>query len=103
MNYEGTTQDFINSTAPETNTWVKTLLTDSTLIAQNDNLLATVDDIKSEWQENVQDATDGIQKDINQAYDDYQKEKHDAIDDINDFFKDYSMVPMVKIGFMYRF
>lgn len=101
LNYEGTTQDFINSTASETNTWVKTLLTDSTL--QNDNLLATVDDIKSEWQENVQDATDGIQKDINQAYDDYQKEKHDAIDDINDFFKDYSMVPMVKIGFMYRF
>jgi hypothetical protein len=101
LDYDGTTQDYVNDT--NTNGWVKTLLTDSTLVAQNDNLLATVDDIKSEWQENVQTATDGIQADINQAYDDYQKEKHDAIDDINDFFKDYSMVPMVKIGFMYRF
>ena len=49
------------------------------------------------------DATDGIQKDINQAWDDYEKSKSDAIHDINKFFDDYGIIPMFKIGFMYRF
>ena len=67
------------------------------------NLKDSIDDIKSEWNKISDNATDGIQNDINQAWDDYEKSKHDAIDDINDFLDDYGIIPMVKIGFMYRF
>ena len=64
---------------------------------------ATIKDIKKEWEKESGKATSGIQKDIDKAWDDYEKNKKDAIEDINDFLKDYGIVPMVKIGFMYRF
>ena len=63
----------------------------------------TVNDIKSKWETNAADITQGIQHDINKAWDDYNKAKHDAIDDANDFLKKYGMFPMVKFGFMFRF
>lgn len=72
--------------------WINDLPADS-------DLKKTLDEIKSGWQ----DGTSKIQKDINKIYDDYDKNKTDAIKDANKFLKDYGMMPMVKIGFMYRF
>lgn len=87
--------DFLNddSTAP----WITTLLSEDT------ELTDTVNGIKNEWKENVGDATAGIQKDIDDAWADYNDEKEKTIKDVNDFLEDYGMIPMVKIGFMYRF
>lgn len=100
IEYSDLGDDIINylngdSTAP----WINTLLTNNA----GDDLEQTISDVKAEWQDNAADATDGIQKKIDQAWEDYEKEKNDAIKDANDFFKDYHMVPMVKLGFMYRF
>ena len=43
------------------------------------------------------------QKDIDDAWADYNDEKEKTIKDVNDFLDDYGMIPMIKIGFMYRF
>jgi hypothetical protein len=35
--------------------------------------------------------------------DDYTQLRQDAADDVNDFLKDLKFVPMIRLGFMYRF
>lgn len=84
-----------DSTAP----WINELLNNY----GNEDLANTLENIKDDWKTNAQDATSGIQKDIDDIWADYDKDKKDALDDINDFLQKYNMVPMIKIGFMYRF
>lgn len=78
--------------------WINTLVS-----MGDDDLAETITEIKSKWQESVADATSGIQNDVHDAWQDYSDKKQETIDDINDFLKDYGMVPTIKIGFMYRF
>ena len=63
----------------------------------------TIDEIRGEWAKVGEDVKGGIQKDVNDVWADYDKAKKDAIKDANDFLDDYGIMPMVKIGFMYRF
>ena len=86
------------STGANTKTWISTLVSSA-----GDDLAETITEIKSKWQESVADATSGIQNDVHDAWQDYSDKKQETIDDINDFLKDYGMVPTIKIGFMYRF
>lgn len=98
--------DFLNDdtynesthTGDNTAPWISTLISGS-----GTDLSETIAAVKEEWETNVSGATSGIQHDIDQAWDDYNKNKNDAIKDINDFLDDYGMMPMVKLGFMYRF
>ncbi|MBR3511239.1 MAG: hypothetical protein IKN73_04230 [Alphaproteobacteria bacterium] len=83
----------------ETAPWIKTLITNY----GSKELTKTINDIKKEWNTESDKAKKGIQRDIDKAWEDYEKDKKDAIKDINDFLEDYGMVPMFKIGFMYRF
>jgi len=83
------------STAP----WISELLNNYA----DEDLAKTVENIKDDWKSDSQEAVSGIQKDIDDIWDDYNKDKKDALDDVNDFLQKYNMVPMIKIGFMYRF
>jgi hypothetical protein len=44
-----------------------------------------------------------IQDSIDEFWDEYNQSKADALQDMNDNLKDFKFMPMVKIGFMYRF
>lgn len=82
--------------------WVKNLADQAG--TTNSNVLAeTIDEIRGEWAKVGEDVKGGIQKDVNDVWADYDKAKKDAIKDANDFLDDYGIMPMVKIGFMYRF
>ena len=61
-------------------------------------LTEAIADIKTKWHEEG-----GIKDDINDAWNKYDREKQRSIKDINKFLDDYSIMPMIKIGFMYRF
>ena len=103
INYTDLGSDIVNFLNDEgTAPWIDTLLDTAGDYADTE-LNDAITDIKQEWKTNVAEATDGIQQDVNRAWQDYDDAKHDAIDDINDFLHDYGMVPIVKIGFMYRF
>lgn len=62
------------------------------------SLTEAIADIKTKWHEEG-----GIKDDINDAWNKYDREKQRSIKDINKFLDDYSIMPMIKIGFMYRF
>ena len=79
--------------------WIQTLIDEN----PDSNLEDTIADVKAHWNEVSAGASTTVQQDIDKVWDDYQESKHDAIDDINKILKDIGIVPMVKIGFMYRF
>jgi len=79
--------------------WIDTLIADN----GGSDLEDTIADVKQNWNQISGTATTTVQQDIDELWDDYQESKHDTIDDINKILKDIGVVPMVKIGFMYRF
>ena len=94
--------NFLNDDTPtgeNTEPWITNLIQDHATT----ELAETIDNVKQEWQDNYEDATAGVQADVDRIWNDYNEHKQDTIDDINDFFKKYHMIPMIKLGFMYRF
>ena len=96
---------FWNNTDPGTPNpkWIDALLNKSDEVIAKYGYIDTplteaIDDIKDKWHKEG-----GIKDKINDAWDQYDREKQRAIKDINKFLDDYGVMPMVKIGFMYRF
>ena len=79
--------------------WIDTLIADN----GGSDLDDTIADVKEHWNQISGTATTTVQEDIDKVWDDYQDAKKDTIDDINKVLKDIGIVPMIKIGFMYRF
>lgn len=101
------TQDMLNFlTKPDAApaAWIDDLISANT-DSGNENIIGdTIADIRVE----VSNAISGqggsdIQDEIDRIWGDYEEQKRDAIEDINDSMKDFEFMPMVKIGFMFRF
>jgi hypothetical protein len=84
----------LNGTNANTPAWI-TQLTET-----NADIANTMNQIRTEV---VDDAHSDIQSKIDEIWGDYEQQKLDAVNDINDSVKDFRIMPMIKLGFMYRF
>ncbi len=83
--------------------WIENLVAVTNPDPNDPKLEETIKDIKDNWDTIAVATNTNVQEDIDKVWDDYQDAKKDTIDDINKVLKDIGIVPMVKIGFMYRF
>ena len=82
---------FMNPACADNITWL------TTIVSGNPQL----SDIMDEIREALNDADSEFN--LQGLADDYKQAREDAVDDANDFLKDLKFVPMIRLGFMYRF
>ena len=94
LNYVDGTTD-ASTAAP----WIQEIF-NATSDTQSDEIENALNDVRAEWT-NINDADnpDSFQHQIDSAWNDYEK----GINDLNDSLKDMKWMPVVKLGFLYRF